>query len=332
MNIRKGFTLIELLVVLAIIAVLIGLMLPAVQRVRESANRISCQNNLKQIGLALHTYHDAHGVLPAGYIAAGGEDIQIQTKRTTTQKGFDRPPPSSDFLWIQQQNPGWGWAALLLPYLEQDNLARQIDYSLPVEAPSHVEQRTQLLRIYTCPSDLNTGRFIVNSLLNLDRGRLTRYYPEAATNSYAACYGALGLMNLHPESGNGLFLRNSRFRLEDVKDGTSSTIAIGERGAILAQAPWAGVMTGGTVTTSPGAPVYVAITEPAPTMALARIGNKPLNSPYCEPYDFFSPHPQTVGFVFADGSVHALSSAISPAVLQALATRASEEVVDTRGF
>jgi prepilin-type N-terminal cleavage/methylation domain-containing protein len=331
MKTRRGFTLIELLVVIAIIAILIGLILPALQKVREAANRIACNNNLKQIGLALHTYHDAHGILPPGYVSAGGTDVIIITSKSRA-KGFDRPPPSSSFLWIQQQNPGWGWAAFLLPFVEQDNLYKQIDLTVPVEAPSHVAQRTHVLRVYTCPSDHNTGVYTVNSELNNDLSTRLRFYPKAATNSYAACYGALGLMNLQPEAGNGLFSRNSKVRLTDIHDGTSGTIAIGERGAILGQAPWAGVMTGGTVTTSPGAPVYLSITEPAPTMAMARIGNKPLNSPLCEPYDFFSAHPQTVGFVFADGSVHNLSSGISPDVLQALATKSMGEVVDTTGF
>src|SRR5260370_38193165 len=111
-KIHKGFTLIELLVVIAIIGVLIALLLPAVQKARESANRAKCQNNLHQIGIALHSYHGDHCSFPPGY----------RWKR--------RMPDLST-----QTDPGWSWAAFLLPYLEQDNLQRQINFQSSVCTP-----------------------------------------------------------------------------------------------------------------------------------------------------------------------------------------------------
>ncbi len=131
-NARHGFTLIELLVVIAIIAILIGLLLPAVQKVREAAARTKCTNNLKQIGLALHSYHDANKQFPPGYIDGN-------TNPTST--------PDNDV------GPGWGWASFLLPYLEQNNVYNQINFSLGVGLGVNAQISQQPLTIYQCPSD-----------------------------------------------------------------------------------------------------------------------------------------------------------------------------------
>jgi prepilin-type N-terminal cleavage/methylation domain-containing protein len=126
---RHGFTLIELLVVIAIIAVLIGLLLPAVQKVRESAARLKCQNNLKQIGLALHNYHDTAQSFPPGINA---RIVQW---------------------WGEMGSPGWGWAAYLLPFVEQQNLFRTIRFDLSIADPANAAPRVTSVAIYLCPSE-----------------------------------------------------------------------------------------------------------------------------------------------------------------------------------
>ncbi len=151
----------------------------------------------------------------------------------------------------------------------------------------------------------------------------------ASTTSYVAVFGKYGLINLNPDDGNGTFQRNSRVRTPDIRDGLSQTMIVGERAALFTKAPWAGVMTGGTVHTTPGAPVYTSTIEEAPCMTLARIGSRTLNDRFSEPYDFFSAHNAQVFFLFADGSVHAISSGVDLTILHSLATRAGGENAKT---
>jgi prepilin-type N-terminal cleavage/methylation domain-containing protein len=325
---QAAFTLIELLVVIAIIGMMLGLLLPAVQKVRETANRLSCKNNLHQIGLALHNYHDTLGSFPPAYICNG-----TGTHGTASGGGFGAgggPPKQLVDKFLKKPSmsytdPGWGWAAFLLPYIDQEPLAQQINYSLPVEAGQYAAVRTTILRIYTCPSDRGAGLFTVL------QEKTGKPLGDAATNSYAACYGDWGPVLETP--GTGMFYRNSHVRFLDISDGTSNTVAIGERAALFTKTPWAGAFSSGSCVTTPNAPVYQSVIEPAPTMVSARIsGRKSLNDPWSEPYDFFSGHGQVVHFVFADGSARGLSSSVDPTALRPLATIAGGEVVSDDSY
>lgn len=304
---RRAFTLIELLVVIAIIAMLIGLLLPAVQKVREAAARAQCTNNLKQIGLALHSYQDANQGLPPGYLAN---------------------VPYSD--GSKDTAPGWSWAAFILPYLEQDNLGRQLNFALPVENAPAIQT---MLKVYLCPSDPTPNSpFAVMDGFGTPRAK-------AAPCSYAACAGGDESETDGP-SGRGVFYRNSHTRLTDITDGTSQTILVGDRAWSNAQGIWAGVIAGGVIRRGPlnRNPGNQAASGPAADLVL---NHSHLNNPIGDADggldDFSSRHTGGSNVLFADGSVHFLRSIPSDnadgsytadsLAFQALGTRSGGEVV-----
>jgi prepilin-type N-terminal cleavage/methylation domain-containing protein/prepilin-type processing-associated H-X9-DG protein len=304
---RPAFTLIELLVVIAIIAILIGLLLPAVQKVREAANRMSCGNNLKQIGLGLHGYHDASRVFPPGYFAT----LSYSDGATDT-------------------SPGWGWAAFILPNLEQDNLYRQLNFSQPVQNSLAIQT---MVKVYVCPSDVPpSAAFPVPDAFG-------KPIVLAAPSSYAACCGGDESGTFDP-TGLGIFYRNSRTRLTDVTDGTSNTILVGEKSWGNANGIWAGAINNGVCLRGKlnPCPGNGAASYPAATLVLA---HSHLNNTTTDTDggldDFSSRHIGGSNFVFADGSVRFLRSVPSDnpdgsytpdsLILQALGTRANGEIV-----
>src|SRR3954467_2356133 len=132
----SGFTLIELLVVIAIIAVLISLLLPAVQSAREAARRAPCTNSLKQLGLALHGYHDTNGVFPPGSLVLPGGNVLMGT-----------PDPLT-----HDTGPGWAWGSLILPYLEQSPVHASLNFNLPCWRPANTTGARASLGVFLCPS------------------------------------------------------------------------------------------------------------------------------------------------------------------------------------
>jgi prepilin-type N-terminal cleavage/methylation domain-containing protein/prepilin-type processing-associated H-X9-DG protein len=202
---RQGFTLIELLVVIAIIAVLIGLLLPAVQKVREAAARMSCQNNLHQIGLALHGHHDGRGWLPPAMVASG-------SVTNAEHSGF----------------------TFLLPYLEQENLHRLYHFDQPWWARINFQAVGTTVKVFHCPGSRGEGFLDLGPMATQWSAALP---PRAAACDYAFCRGANGSLTTDwasiPSQVRGVF--NIRrpdgplgLRFVEIGDGTSSTIAMGD--------------------------------------------------------------------------------------------------------
>jgi prepilin-type N-terminal cleavage/methylation domain-containing protein/prepilin-type processing-associated H-X9-DG protein len=304
---RSAFTLIELLVVIAIISILLGLLLPAVQKVRESAARTQCQNNLKQMGLALHGFHDVNQGLPPGYVSA----MSYTDGATDTA-------------------PGWGWAVFILLHVEQDNLYRQLNLALPVEKSPGIQT---MLKVYVCPSDPTPpSAFAVPDAFGATRAL-------AAPSSYAACVGGDESDTFGPV-GQGVFYRNSRTRMTDITDGTSQTILVGEKAWSNAQGIWAGAIAGGVIRRGPlnPNPGGGAASFPAASLILA---HSHLNNPTTDTDggldDFSSRHTGGSNFLFADGSVHFIRSipgdntdgslTADGLAFQALGTRSGGEVI-----
>ncbi len=281
---RTAFTLIELLVVIAIMGILIGLLLPAVQKVREAASRTSCTNNLKQIGLGLHNYHDANQCLPPGYVATA---------------------PSGDPNFSTA--PGWGWAAFLLPYIEQNALYNQVQGAIqsntPITDPSVASAIQARISIYVCPSDLTPRTaFPVYSLAGNTSYPLV--YAEGAPgnvlagpSSYAACVGRDEDSDADGVTGSGVFYCNSKTKFTDVSDGLSNTILVGEKAWGNANGVWVGAI--------PGCAMVFGMSNPC----LANVSGGMPNSPIYAPPMLVQAHTHLVNATTdTDGGLDDLSS------------------------
>ena len=289
---RSAYTLIEVLVAIAIVAVLIGLLLPAVQKARESASVTRCRNNLKQLALALHIHEGTHGTLPPGHRSASHPD---------------RLPYS-------------GWTLTVLPYVEQQSLydiaVRAYTITpIPVISPPHTPLSVPV-PVFLCPSDPRVSRPQVS-----DGDAFL-----VALTSYLGCSGQNG------RSRDGVLYSDSRIRLTDVSDGTSNTLMAGERPPPKGfRLGWwyAGVGTdnGGSGEMHIG----VRETNGSSFFRSCPAGPYRFKhgafDVVCDAFHFWSPHSGGANFAFADGSVRFLTYE-ADAILPALASRAGGEVVD----
>jgi prepilin-type N-terminal cleavage/methylation domain-containing protein/prepilin-type processing-associated H-X9-DG protein len=339
---RNGFTLIELLVVISIIGVLIALLLPAVQAAREAARRSQCVNNLKQMGVAIHNYHDALGVFPPAAIMHNATDLA--TNCASSGAGMSR---------------SHGLFTYILPYIEQGNLFNAVNFTFSAGSvngslqygvlPGAVQFTafSSAVRTYICPSD---SQMQASYTTTYDQG--TAYVP----GSYASNNGTIdtvhGNICWQYTASDGAFSRDWVYSAAAITDGLSGTLFVGEASRFLNdpeiyfnywnRVAWVNSVVGltgttrtmGFATTAPRLNAGLLIPDP-PAVTPSNAWLVPGTAGYAGEagqFGFRSQHPGGANFLFGDASVRFLKNSISLTVYRALSTRAGGEAVSSDSY
>ncbi|MBL9123989.1 MAG: DUF1559 domain-containing protein [Planctomycetaceae bacterium] len=346
---RSAFTLIELLVVVAILGLLISLLLPAVNAAREAARRAQCNNNLKQLGLALQTYAEAFRVFPPAYLG--------NPRQNGTVHGVQFPDGNGN------TQSGFAWGALILPYLDQLPVYQALNFNLACWAPENSRAAALKLPTFLCPSATGGEDGFV-----LQKGEGDAWDPSLSATPFdtefrfghahyvtnAGIHQPWGRWssfdNLdHPEiitSGDkttaemieGVFYRNSHVRHRDITDGLSQTIFVGEHSSILSDKTWVGVVPFSV--TCPKEP-FASACNSGGALVGAHSGpdvhDRPqvvvhaVNHPSGHTDGMHSEHPGGANTLFGDGSVRFMFESMDPFAFSAMSTRAGKEVFSDWG-
>jgi len=341
---RRAFTLVELLVVIAIIGMLVSITLPAVQKARETANRMHCQNNLKQIGLALHNFEGTYGHFPPAYVTA--DPRQDGTLDGVSYGDANRNGP-----------PGWGWGTLLLPFLEHHALYQNLNLDLPCWATENAPFVKTKLSSFLCPSavggsdgfaveqdsgDGKTGvpinpriffghsHYVTNAGINQPWGRSTAYsydftIPEPVPGAPDCVI-------------DGPFFRNARIRPADVLDGMSNTIFVGEHSSRLSHKTWVGVVPGAAncprldlrpwPSDCNSAGCLVGVHSGPDVRDHPQVAIHAPNNPFGHTDEMWSDHTGPgCNVLMGDGSVRFVSAFVNPYTWMALSTRMGGEPI-----